>query len=67
MTVTKWDMISTEEQESLKKTRLSNTNCTGCGKPLPTEAAFAQHFILYNQQYLNIGYCPAKGPGNKTF
>lgn len=59
--VTKWDLLSEEDRRGLERTTCG-VECTGCGEPLITEADFAQHFILYNRTYLNIGYCPVAGP-----
>lgn len=32
--------------------------CSGCGERLETEAAFAGHFVVPNERYLNLGECP---------
>jgi hypothetical protein len=38
--------------------------CGTCGTELPTEAAFAQHYVVPDPRYLNLGHCPTKdGPG----
>lgn len=72
---TKWEIMITRLNEAkaeverrradimaLIKTPLHNTQCSGCGKPLQTEAEFAQHFEVSNPQYLNLGYCPDNPP-----
>jgi hypothetical protein len=57
---TKWDYLSTAERIALDSTPL-NIPCSGCGRNLATEGAFARHFVLlYGQQYLNLGRCPNK-------
>ena len=32
--------------------------CIGCGTMLETEADFAQHFVIPDERYLNLGNCP---------
>jgi hypothetical protein len=32
--------------------------CAGCGEHLPTEGAFARHFLVPDERYLNLGNCP---------
>lgn len=32
--------------------------CSGCGELLETEKDFAAHFVIPNEQYLNLGECP---------
>lgn len=32
--------------------------CSGCGTLLRTEADFASHFIVRDENYLNLGGCP---------
>jgi hypothetical protein len=32
--------------------------CTGCAEILNTEADFAGHFLIPDETYLNLGYCP---------
>jgi hypothetical protein len=32
--------------------------CSSCGDVLPTEADFAKHFLVEDEQFLNLGYCP---------
>ena len=34
--------------------------CAGCGKMLATEADFASHFIIPDENYLNLGRCPER-------
>jgi hypothetical protein len=56
--VTKWDLLSAEERDSLENTSCG-LNCAGCGMTLATEADFARHFILTRGlQYRNLGDCP---------
>jgi hypothetical protein len=64
--VTKWDLISEETREALEGA-VCNLSCPGCGVLLVTEAEFAKHFRLYNPAYLNLGYCPVKGPGEQRW
>lgn len=35
-----------------------NVPCTGCGEVLETEKDFAGHFMVPDERYLNLGYCP---------
>lgn len=69
--VTKWDVLKTRldaarqhvadmqaEMLGMIKTPLK-TPCSACGKVLWTEAEFAQHFIVPDTRYLNVGYCPS--------
>lgn len=58
--VTKWDVISDAEKESLRNTPFQST-CSGCDLWLETEADFARHFILFEVRYKNLGYCPVQG------
>jgi hypothetical protein len=32
--------------------------CSKCHRVFPTEADFARHFLIPDERYLNIGYCP---------
>jgi len=34
--------------------------CSRCGTALPTEAAFAKHFLVPDEQYVNLGECPTQ-------
>jgi hypothetical protein len=47
------------ELASLERTPC-NLNCSGCGVLLETEADFAQHFVLSDTRYLNLGECPTR-------
>ncbi|MDH6462078.1 hypothetical protein M2302_002253 [Micromonospora sp. A200] len=72
MSTTKWDLISDADRDALDRTPFTRWDgtpgeCSGCGEELPTEGAFARHFLLYNRVHLNLGYCPRKGPGNARF
>jgi hypothetical protein len=40
--------------------------CSGCGAVLETEADFAKHFLIPDERYLNLGYCPVKDKGSRT-
>lgn len=62
--VTRWDLITDRERAALDATPCRDEagrplRCSGCGEPLPTEGAFARHFVLPNRRHLNIGVCPA--------
>lgn len=35
-----------------------NLTCSGCGRELETEADFAEHFLIPDERYLNLGWCP---------
>lgn len=56
---TKWDLISTEQREALDAMSFGG-DCSFCGEPLPTEGAFARHFVVTDYRYPNLGECPAK-------
>lgn len=45
--------------EGLKGTPFGRP-CTGCGTLLATEADFEAHFIVKDENYLNLGRCPEK-------
>jgi len=59
--ITKWDALHTHERAQLERTPFMDgvQLCSGCGTPLPTEAAFAQHFTVTDRRYLNLGSCGA--------
>jgi hypothetical protein len=59
--LTKWDRISEAERTLLNLTTCGAV-CSGCETPLATEGDFARHFIVPDSRYLNVGYCPEKGP-----
>jgi hypothetical protein len=41
--------------------------CSGCGALLQTEADFAKHFLIPDERFLNLGYCPnKKGQENES-
>jgi hypothetical protein len=75
--VTKWEVLKNRldiaEQEAAKLRRelegLKNTpcglHCSDCGLLLETEADFANHFILLDIRYLNLGDCPKRKKGNE--
>jgi hypothetical protein len=54
---TKADLISADELAALDRIPFGHP-CSGCGIELPTEGAFARHFIVPDTQYKNLGYCP---------
>lgn len=71
--VTKWDMIGDWERKSLDNTPHTKPEviswdpyeerrvpgwCSGCHEPLPTEGAFARHYILTDLHYTGLGECP---------
>jgi hypothetical protein len=35
-----------------------NLHCAGCGENLSTEWDFAKHFVIPDEQFLNLGECP---------
>jgi hypothetical protein len=51
-----------QKMEGMKNTPFHNGagRCSSCGAVLPTEAAFAKHFIIPDERFLNLGYCPVK-------
>lgn len=65
---TKWDLLSRKERAELDVTPFLRPGtkelgaCGGCGEPLPTEGAFARHFIVPNPHLYNVGYCPNNKP-----
>jgi hypothetical protein len=75
---TKWDiLVERRDQLRLDLERLerelkglSNTNCglncSGCGQHHETEADFAKHYLIPDERYLNLGYCPNKDTGSRT-
>lgn len=34
--------------------------CSQCREELPTEKDFAQHFLIDDERYINLGHCPNK-------
>lgn len=61
--VTKWDLITDADRDALDRTPFTDSAgnpgaCAGCGEALPTEGAFARHFVLTDRRYLNLGWCP---------
>ena len=60
--ITKWQAIHPIEREQLDRTPFGSSGvepvCSSCGEPLPTEGAFARHFVVTDRRYLNLGYCP---------
>jgi hypothetical protein len=64
--VTKWDLITDTERASLDATPCRDhagqlVRCSGCDEELPTEGAFARHFVLRDRRHLNVGDCPTAG------
>lgn len=67
---TKWDILterlSTMEDKAAKLRReleaLQRTTfglpCSGCLEILETEADFARHYLVRDERYLNLGWCP---------
>lgn len=67
---TKWEILTARRMELRRAlsdmdrtlSGLENTTCgltcSGCGTVLATEADFAQHFIVTDERYLNLGDCP---------
>jgi hypothetical protein len=68
----KWDVLLERYQkaseEYLKLTRELNRletqecglTCSGCGALLETEADFVRHYLVPDERFLNLGYCPNK-------
>lgn len=54
--VTKWDLITDRERDSLDRTPF-NGNCGSCGEHLLTEGQFARHYVVPDLQYPNLGTC----------
>lgn len=46
-----------EQMQAMDRTRFGEA-CPGCDEVLETEADFAQHFLIPNETYLNLGRCP---------
>lgn len=70
---TKWDILEDRanraheeylklmgELEGLEKTqfRTGEQRCRSCGAKLRTEADFAKHYLVPEERYSNIGFCP---------
>lgn len=82
MARSKWDVLEERRLEALKEYRklcdelwgLTQTKftangtgrCSACGEVLATEADFAKHFLVPDEQYLNLGYCPKKDNGGSA-
>jgi hypothetical protein len=68
----KWDVLLERHQKAYNEEQrlarelgcLENTTCnltcSDCGKVHETEAEFAQHYLIPDERYLNLGYCPNK-------
>lgn len=50
------------ELRNLEKTVFHDglKQCSTCGAPIPTEAAFAKHYLVDDERYLNLGNCPTR-------
>lgn len=71
---TKWEILVARRDEAQRQLDLANRrlealentpcelNCGGCGLLLETEADFAKHFPVYDERFLNLGYCSVEGP-----
>jgi hypothetical protein len=69
---TKWDILKEKEARLIKELEdlqkdfawmervKTDIVCSGCGKPLETEAGFAKHFVIPDERFLNLGNCPVK-------
>jgi hypothetical protein len=60
---TKWDLLGDEDRAAYERTPLSQPDgspvtCPHCNTPMTTEAAFAQHFVITDLRYWNVGDCP---------
>ena len=62
---TKWYLIAPEERRALDATPFSDgtKGCSVCHTPLPTEGAFARHYLVPDRHYRNLGECPTKWDG----
>ena len=60
----KGDLLTDAHRESLALIQIGLT-CSGCGEPLPTELAFADHFRISRADriagFWNLGSCPIEG------
>ncbi len=61
--VTKWDLLGDDDREAYDGMPLTDSEggvlrCSGCDELLPTEGAFARHFVLPDLRYWNLGRCP---------
>lgn len=59
--VTRWDFLTDAERAGLAATPFTANGtgvCSKCGTALATEADFAQHFVVPDVRYLNLGQCP---------
>lgn len=54
--VTKWALSLDSERESMRGQAFGGA-CSVCGTTLATEADFAEHFVIRDSRYLNIGEC----------
>lgn len=63
---TKADLITAQELAALDRTPIparpnrEAMRCVRCRVELPTEGAFARHFVIPDARYLNLGNCPTK-------
>jgi len=67
---TKWDLVEerlVEAQKALDNVKaelewMTDTpfagECSGCGEKLLTEKDFAQHYVIPDERYPNLGNCP---------
>lgn len=70
MARTKWEIMQArlndareavenlENEMILLEQRDCEINCSGCGAYFEKEADFADHFVIPDEQYLNLGHCP---------
>lgn len=74
---TKWEILQDLREEATRKlarleaeikwleetpfTANGTGSCSGCDQVLPTEADFAKHYVVPDERYYNLGYCPSRG------
>jgi hypothetical protein len=72
---TKWEIVQARLEAARKEVEvlehqigsMENTPCganaCSCGATFKTEADFAKHFILPDERFLNLGWCPITDRG----
>jgi hypothetical protein len=68
----KWDVLNERHQKAYEEyveltralnrleTQSCGLTCSGCGAALETEADFARHYLVPDERFLNLGYCPIR-------
>jgi hypothetical protein len=63
----KWAILNEQHQKLDRlETQECGLTCSGCGKVLETEKDFAEHYLVPDERFLNLGYCPDKDKGLRT-